>query len=333
MKKFILSTLILAGAYGLAAQDNAKARGAMQFSTFNDFDVKKGFHCGWDKGLKKSSTAGLVRGSIHFKNITSGNVLLGKGQGRETVRSWAILEGVSDQTLQEITDEFAVIFQQKLEKIGINGFDGSAFKSSKTFAKLTEKTSKTEDAGQLIGRVKVKTANSMPYNRYNNLKTPGLYSKLAKDAGGDAYSYDIVVDFARFDIQASRWKSAGYGPGYDFINTKTSSDVMPQIAIKQSNEADRLKLVTSNLTLINDKKMYSTLNLMKNLFYNENYATEVDSFEGEMPAAIKKGIQINTRTTGTFVIKADEKKYKEVVLKALSSYADLMMEHIETQIR
>lgn len=334
MSKISLLVTMLALGLAAAAQDNAQARGGQAFASFNDFNPKKDFDCGWSKPLKKSADAGLVKGSLHFKNITSGAVLLGKGQGRETVTAWAVLEGISDQTLQEIADEFAASFQKKFESIeGIGTVASSNFQNAKAYARAVETAGKTEDSGKLIGRVKVKTANGMTYNRFNPIRTPGIYSKIAKEGGGDVYSYDIVVDFARFDIQASRWKSDGYGPGYDFINTKTSSDVMPQISIKQSNSADRMKIVQSNFSLTNAKKETSTVLLMKNLFYNENYATEIDAYKGEMPAEINKGISVNTRTTGTFVIKADEQKYKEVVLKALDAYSDLLIAYIKAEIR
>ena len=330
MKKLSIILFVLGIGFQSSGQDFAQSRGGEAFASFNDFNPKKDFACGWDKPIKKSASAGLVRGSIHFKNITSGAVLLGKGQGRENVTAWAVLEGISDETLQEIADEFAISFQQKFERIDdISTVAGDNFTNGKTYTKAVETASKTEDNGKLIGQVKVKTANGMAYNRFNVLKTPGLYSKLAKEGGADVYSYDIVVDFARFDIQASRWKTDGYGPGYDFINTKTSSDVMPQISIKQSNGADRMKVVFSNFSLVTEKKLTSTINLMKSLYYNENYATEIDTYQGAMPEEIKKGISLNTRNTGTFVIKADEAKYKEVVLKALDAYADLLIDYIK----
>ncbi|MCS5490087.1 hypothetical protein [Algoriphagus limi] len=330
MKNLLTLITLMAMSFSLQAQDNATSRGGLSFASFNDFNPKKDIQFAYDKPIKNSTKAGLVKGSIHFKDITSGAVLLGKGQGRETVTAWAVLEGVSDQTRQEIADEFAASFQEKLASIGgLELTESAAFKSTPTYAKNSEKASKTEDNGKLIGQVKVKTADGMAYNRFDFVFTPGPYSKIAKESGSDVYSYDIIVDFARFDIEATRWKTDGYGPGYDFINTKTSSNVMPQISIKQTNSADRTKLVNTNFTLINEKKQMANILLLKNLFYNENYATEIDAYNGAFPEEINKGISINTRNTGTFVIKADEAKYKEVVLKALNAYADLIIEQIK----
>ncbi len=333
MKNLIVILSFFLFVIGANAQDNATSRGGTAFASFNEFNPKKDFSCGYDKPLAKSSKAGLVKGSIHFKDITSGAVLLGKGQGRQNVTAWAVLEGISDQTLQEISDEFAASFLAKIQALdGLAPTESSAFTGTAAYAKASEKPGKTEDNGKLVGQVKVKTANGMTYNRFDMVKTPGPYSKMAKEAGSDVYSYDIVVDFARFDIEASRWKTDGYGPGYDFINTKTSSNVMPQISIRQTNTADRMKIVNSNFTLVNDKKQTSTILLMKNLYYNENYATEVDAYDGAMPESINKGVSINTKNTGTFIIKADEAKYKEVVLKALDAYSDLLVDYI-VQIR
>ena len=63
---------------------------------------------------------------------------------------------------------------------------------------------------------------------------------------------------------------------------------------------------------------------------NENYATGIESFKGQLPETVKTGLRINTRTTGTFVIQAVEEKYKEMVLKALDQYSDLIVNYIKS---
>lgn len=334
MKRIIstLAGILLAYTISLG-QDYATARGGTVYASFSDFEPKKDFYYRYDKVIKKSDKAGLISGSLHFKDITKGFVFLGKGQSRESVVSWAVLDGVSEQTMQEIADEFGQMMLRKIENLGITLIPDADITGAKKYDKVLEKSDKKERSKESLGRVKIKSANDAPYFKFNPLTTPGMIAKVASDAGGDMIVYDIVIDFARFDIQASRWTNKNYGIGYDLVNTKTSADVMPQISIATTTGGGQTSQVATMLTFYNDKKLGSSISLGKNLYYEENYATEVDSYKGEMPAEIKNGLSLNTRTTGTFVIKADEQKYKEVVLKALDKYSDYLMELISEEIR
>ncbi|MCH2214605.1 MAG: hypothetical protein MK086_05490 [Flavobacteriales bacterium] len=254
MKHFAPIIILLLSVLSVSAQKNAQSRGGETFETFDNYNPKKDLHCGYDKPLQKSERAALVAGNLHFKTITRGAVLLGKGQGRETVESWAMLQGVSDETMQEIADEFAVMFEKKLAAVtGIMGVPSEDLKLTEAFGKLTEKTTKTEDTGNLIGQKKVKSLSGYPYNRWNLLKSPGIHSKMAKQVQADVYQYDIVIDFVRFGIEASRWTVEYDFLGYDEINTKTSADILPAIGIKVSDSADRMKIVQSSFSLTNEK--------------------------------------------------------------------------------
>ena len=327
-----MAILLSVAAYGQLRTE--RARGGEVASSFSEINVKKDFYNGYKKVVKKSKKAGLICGALHFKKITTSSVLLGKGQGRQTVKSWAILEGVSDQTMQEIADEFAVMFNKKIEAIGIETVDWSTVSGTKGFAKVTEKQNRKERTSAGYGHIVVKTANDGPYNRALNFNTAGLYKKVGKEIGGEVMGYDIIVDFARFDIDAKRWRSAGYGPGYDFVTTNTSANVLPQVSIDLGAGSNGLtNSVPTNVNFVDVNGGASLTTLLKNIYLIENYATDIDSYKGQMPAAIKKGLQINTKTTGTFVVKADEAKYKELVLKALDQYSDLIIKHFQSEIR
>ncbi len=93
----ILISLLLGGS--VEAQRNAKGRGGEQGKSIDNFDLKKDFDVGYPKLIKKSEVAGIVKGALHFKSITSDTRLLGKGQERTTAKAWAILEGISEQTM------------------------------------------------------------------------------------------------------------------------------------------------------------------------------------------------------------------------------------------
>lgn len=319
----------------MEAQRNAKGRGGEKGKSIDDFNIQKDFDVGSPKLIKKSEVAGIVKGSLHFKSITSDLRLLGKGQERTTAKAWAILEGVSEETMQEISDEFAVSFARKISSLGIDMKEWSEISSTKNFAKVKDKEIDKVKSNPSTGYIDVKTANEGPHAK-QVVGNPGIWGALAKvgkEFGGNAITYDINIDFARFDIDAKRWRSSGYGSGYDFINTSVEADVMPQVSIEAANGAAGFGMIASNLTFVGKYGEASIITLKKNIYVTENYATEIKSHDGKMPERMKRAFTLNTQNAGTFVIKADEAKYKTIVLKALEQYSDYLIQLIQTEIR
>lgn len=320
---YVFLALFLAG--GLSAQ---KGRGGESGKSIEDLDLKKDFDVAYGKLIKKSEVAGIVKGALHFKTITSDLRLVGKGQDRTTAKAWAILEGISEETMQEISDEFAASFSKKIASLGIEMKSWDEITSTSNYEKVSEKAIEKEKSNQATGLIEIKTANDGP-NVKPVVGNPGIWGALAKvgkDFGGNAITYDINIDFARFDIDAKRWRSPGYGPGYDFETTSAEANVLPQVSIEAFNGATGLGVVPTNFTMIGKYGEASIISLGKNIYVVENYATDIDTFQGQMPERMKRMFTFNTLTTGTFVIKADEAKYKEIVLRALDQYSDYLIQ-------
>lgn len=312
-----------------------KGRGGEKGKAIEDFNIQKDFDVAGPKLIKKSEVAGIVKGALHFKSITSDLRYVGKGQERTTAKAWAILEGVSEQTMQEISDEFAASFAKKITSLGIEMKDWNTITASKNYEKVKEKEIEKVKSNPSTGYIDIKTSNDGPHIK-QVVGNPGIWGALAKvgkDFGGNAITYDINIDFARFDIDAKRWKSSGYGSGYNFINTSVESNVLPQVSIEAVNGANGFGMMTSNLTFIGKYGEAAIITLGKNIYVEENYATNIDSHDGQMPERMKQAFTFNTMTSGTFVIKADEAKYKAIVLKALDQYSDYLIELIKTEIR
>lgn len=332
MKKTVLITLLLCLFGQVFGQ---KGRGGEVGVDIKDINLKKDFYYRYNKVIKKTTKVGLVKGSLHFKTITTDYKLIGRGQERSTTKTWAILDGISHQTMQRIADEFTVSFSKKIASLGISIKEWEAIKTSKAYAKLESKQIDKHKSNPTMGTVEIKTANNGPHLRQatGNPGTISACKKIAKDIDADGLTYDIIIDFARFDIQVSRWKSKGYGSGYDFVTTNTDASVLPQIGIKSTNGAEGFGLVSTNMTMINPNGLVSTISLNKTLFFPINFAKSVTSHEGKLPKGMKPFISINTSHSGTFIIKADEAKYKKVVLEALDQYTDKLLELIKTEIR
>lgn len=333
MRKLICFSGILL--FSISITLGQKGRGGTVGKDMDNFNPEKDFYYRYSKAIKKTQNVGLVRGALHFKRITSDYKLVGKGQDRTTTKAWAILKGVSDQTLQEISDEFAISFSKKIAALGISTVDWTKIKASKGFQKLLSKQIEKQKSNTNVGFIDIKTVHTGPHTRQllGNPGTINAYKKIAKETASDALTYDIIIDFARFNIDAERRKSMGYNSSYKFVKTSVSTNALPQIVIKNNNSAATFGMVATNLSLVTKNGGIATISLKKSIFYPENYALEMTSYDGKLPKGMKSLITFNTMTTGTFVIKADEAKYKEVVLKALDKYSDYLIELIKTEIR
>ncbi len=320
-----LVMLMLVLATGALAQ---KGRGGEQGKDIESLDLKKDFDVSSPKLIKNSEVAGIVKGSIHFKSITSDLRYVGKGQDRTTAKAWAILEGVSEETLQEISDEFAASFAKKIASMGIEMKDWNEITSTSNYEKVNEKAIEKQKSNPSTGYIDIMTANKGPHVKpiVGNPGIWGALAKVGKDFGGNAITYDINIDFARFDIDAKRWRSAGYGSGYEFETTSAEANVLPQISIEAFNGAEGLGVVPTNFTMIGKYGEASIISLGKNIYVPVNYATDIATYQGKMPERMKRLFTFSTITTGTFVIKADEAKYKAVVLQALDVYSDYLIE-------
>lgn len=333
--RYLILLFVLILPITVSAQSNARGRGGERSKNIESLDLKKDFDVAGKGLIKKSEVAGIVKGALHFKTITSDYKLVGKGQERETAKAWAILEGVSETTLQEISDEFAASFSKKIESLGIEMKSWDEIKSTDNFSKVQEKEIDKTKSTPATGLIEIKTANDGP-NVKPIVGNPGIWGALAKvgkDFKGNPITYDINIDFARFDIDAKRWRSPGYGPGYDFVTTSAEANVLPQVSIEAYNGAGGLGVVSTNLTFVGKYGEANIITLGKNIYVVENYATDIDSYQGQMPERMKRMFTFNTITTGTFVIKADEQLYKKLVLDALDAYSDSLIEVIKTQIR
>ena len=289
------------------------------------------------KILKKEKSYGLIKGAIHFKTIDVGAALLGKGQGRTNVVSYAMLEGITEADMNEIAVQFHTSFTEKLNNLGFTQLDWSQIESAKKYPNLKEKAVDKLESNKSIGNYTVFTVDNRPHFKLpgGNLGTFNNMKSISKEIGAPLLSYDIIVDFARFDIEASRWRTDGYGPGYDFVTTNTSANILPQIGIESilQDSGPLPILFYSGINVLDAVGRFDDVRIQRNLYVYENYALDIDSYKGEIPASMKRLITINTSNTGTFVVKADKEKYKRIVLQALDTFSDYLIESIQNEIQ
>lgn len=299
MKKIILFNLVTLISIYLSAQTSGTTE---QHKSVNDINYKKDFNVSGKSLIKKCQTAAIAKLAIHFKTITNGTAYVGKGQNRTSSVTWAMLDGVSEVTMQEIADEFYAYVNQKLEnELNIKTIDWEqVIAQEKEYSNIREK--------QIVG----------------NPGIWGAYAKLGKALKANPITIDLVVDFAKFDIELSRRY------GYSYTSASASADVIPEISVQYMSGATGFNSMFSNVTFIGKYGEAGIINLTKNINFPSNYATAIESYNGKMPESMKKTISFGSSlTTGTFIIKADDQLFKSAVLSALKSYIDVVFEKIK----
>lgn len=318
MKNFKLSILAVACLITIGTVNAQKS--------IENIDMKKDFEVTAKGLIKKSETIVPVKVAIHFKTITNGKATVGKGQNRTSSTAWAILNGVSEETMQAIADEFATSLNNKLKDINLSIVDYEKVESTKIFPKIEEKQLKKYWDNKNEGAITIKTANGAPHNN-QVVGNPGIwmsYAKLGKELKANPVTMDIVVDFANFNIKMKR------NYGYSYTSTSASAQMFPEISIQASTGGTGFSIMRSNFTIIGKYGEASLISLKKDINFNHNIAESVEDYSGQIPASMKKMISFGqSLDTGSFVVNADEAEYKKAVLGALEEYADLILMKIK----
>jgi hypothetical protein len=287
-----------------------------------EVDLKKDFDLSGKAVLKKSKKAALVKVAVHFKSISKQMAIAGRGDNRSSASAYAILEGVSKELQQEIANEFYATMSGKMKANGFELVSWDEVKKAPSFSTVKEKSIDKYWEGKDVGYISVVTAHNAPHNK-QIMGNPGIwkaYAKVGKELGANPVTIDVIVDFAKFNIDLSS------GRGYKTKTVQASAAVSPQITLHSFSGATGFKAMYSNFTMVGKYGEASIISLRKNLGYPGNFASKIESFSGEVPASMKKKLTFGTSLeTGTFVMHVDQAKYKKAVLDALNKYSDYII--------
>lgn len=327
MKKLAVVALALTLVLNVNAQ---KVKGKSNHKDGTQLDLKKDFRVDGKGVAKKAKSVALVKVAVQFKSITKESVSIGKGQHVTSSHAYAILDGVSDATRQEIVNEFSASFSKKLETLGLSIKEWNTVTSSEKWIKVTDKQIKKTYQNKNEGLFEVFTANNGPHTKQvvGNPGIWGAYAKVGKDIEAKPITIDVIVDFASFNIDMKKSSKTSRAGNTETTTTTTSANanVTPLISIQSFNGATGFGMMTSNLTMVGKYGEACIITLRKDIIFNGDYAKSLDPYSGKIPVGMKKKIQFGSNIdTGTYIITADEQKYKEAVLKALDVYSDYLI--------
>lgn len=322
MKTVFLSTIILTISFLSISQN---------YILPENIDYKKDFF--WEKSrwLRKSEKKAIqCKTALHFKVVSKATEIAGKGMdNRASATTYAILDGVSEETMQEISDQYYLILQKKLKEIGFTMLPFDNVKKHKVYEKMVNKEKNRTHVEKSRGAALTFTAYNGPNGKYHegNIAYWSFYKKIAKANKALVINSDVIVEFANFDIDLKKTR------GFRYTSATATANVLPDVIVTPYTSADAggtgmFDQTSSSISFLDAKGMSFNLAANKSISFGGDFATKIDSHSGEMPKIMKRLVNIKGNldlSTGTFKITANDELFKKDVLAALEKYADIMV--------
>lgn len=307
-------------------------------------EIKKAFQ---PKGtykapFKKASQVSLASVNLQFKLATRQEV---EKRGVGNVITWGFLEGIDDQFLQEICNEY---YKKLVAKLKENGYALSdEYLKSKSYQKLVDNNADNgrETEKKNWGIARIFTANNAPYIEYPT-GMMGAHSGLGNEMKFPVGQLFITIDFIDIDQNINRGVTDLWGYRTDKFETNIAPVIRIEGVTSQSlgkqfkGDGTYAKFSGDNWSFCNAiLGQYSIVS-------DVNYMAEIDKSKG-MPESMKKfksaltGDLVSIFSRGavksgrgvaenTFNIYANPASYKLAVLNALDKYNEYLMSYIKS---
>ena len=320
MKKLILPILLLVVGFQTYAQDRNELKQLEK--KYNVYAKGKVF--------SKASEVALLGANVRFK-VASREMgeTSSKADNWTKFASYAVLDGVSDATFQEIANEYEKMVVAKFKSIGISAKDYKEIQKAKSFPKLKEKQLKEKDnVRKSWGVARTFTPRNQDLIDWGYADPFGPHLKVAKELDALLFTSLVTVDFCAIGVEVSQSGFTESGSGRRHVYTEGKSTVVPMIIIDgYTYPMKGMKMGEDNtINLCVDEKgnpYHTKLDLNQSEIASKvDFATSVEKCDGCQPEFAKGRLKLMENTMGTVVIKADEQLYKKAVLDALQQYLD-----------
>lgn len=306
-------TLLLTGLLLLGSATVLHAQKAQNKQLFTVYNQKK-FWSNKDWAFTKIA--------LHFKVITSETAIGGKRNQYVDAKSWAMLNGVSEETMKEIEVEFTKRLRKRLEsELGVTTKTWNDIKDLEGSDKVKDKEDPKTHMKKSEGAAVIVTADDGPFfHRVGGFPAGG--KKLGKSSGCALIELDVILDFAIFETSIASTKD--YGWNVTTINTRVQQGVAPVVFVSP--------MFGGNMDMRNSKwtgattasGIYtSTVSSLGPIKSDLEFASEVSTHSGEMPAIMKRKFNLaKPDMTSTFVVETTDAKYKAAALDALDQWIE-----------
>lgn len=264
---------------------------------------------------------------VALKFRTASVEMLGAGSGKEQARAkaYAVVEGLDSAFYQEITNEFAKIWEAKLKEAGLTLVEMDKVIASKGYNKFKEEPAARDFNHPTYGTSHVYTQNNLPffYPPVAGMKGAKWMQELNAGHG----ELRLTIDFVEWSTEAEKyWKDYGTykEKGFTF-----SANVIPGVKISTPAFAEGTLTTATNpemyggLSISNNKNFFSTSLMLTKPIFNAVEA-KVDTYDGKKPEFIsKKWVAFSgAMNLGTFVVTPNKEQYKAAAIKGLTEFAD-----------
>lgn len=210
------------------------------------------------------------------------------------------LQGISDEVLQQIADQAAVIYEEKLLAAGLEVIPYSSLADNKGFAKIVEKSdprrveTKIPALMKSSGTTHTKTFTAHDGPIYDGKAAGQLYKMQSKLKAGTIVSH-FTINFSTFDKE-KEWRQS-YG---DIIQT-VSVEAIPVISMGNIS------------TWISSKSKFGMLHQLKFWASDKDFLVSGEEME-----------------SGAFGMKVDPEAYKSACLELITKNIEKTVEHIRS---
>ena len=319
MKKIIFfSALLFSGTLSIAQVTIEEAKEYLTFSS--------GAQNADKKVLKEPAPQVFPYVALKFRTASVEMLGAGKGKDQARAKAYAVVEGLDSALYQEITNEFAIIWENKLKEAGISLVEMSKVTASKGYNKFKEEPANRSFNHPTYGTSRVYTQNNLPffYPPVAGMKVAKWMQELSAGHG----ELRLTIDFVEWATDAQKyWKNYG---NYQQKGFTFSANVIPGVKITTVPFSEGTMDMATNpemyggLTLSNPKNFFSTSAALNKPIFVPIESAKVETFDNKKPEFIsKKWVAFSgAMNLGTFVVTPNRDEYKKAALTALTQFAD-----------
>lgn len=270
-------------------------------------------------------TSAMTASATEKNGYGAGNVKLKSSSG-----AYAVLNGLSENDLQNITVDLGKRFVQRMkEEAGVNVKTWSEFSDNERTEKLKESAEDQELYSKSQGLAYALTYDGAPhYNRVIVLVPGG--KKLAKSIDAAVSEVTIVVDFAEMlakaEAEIKYQGTSGYYSTYK-ISESTEQEMSPGVRItpKIGSQAtwEAATDIQGTSVKAHDELGYMfTVGLTEDVVSKVNFVESAEASDGTLPEVLMNRRNNKIESTTTWEITTTPDKYKAAVLDAFDTYMD-----------
>ena len=243
--------------------------------------------------------------------------------------AYAILDGITDKDLQNITDRVAENFIKRMkEEAGVNISTWSSFKDSENTKKIKESAEPDKEIYSVSqGLSYAMTYDETPYYNRIVVLVPGG-KKLAKELNKNVMEFNLYIDFAEMVATSSADVSiTNRDSKYTYFSWSESADqkMKPGVRLIPNLGSESLGEMGKNLGVTKigghtDLGHMFYMGLPADLVSEKEFIETIEPVEGDIPEILKNKRNNKMEYVKTFRVKTTPEKYGDAVVDATNMY-------------